>query len=163
MTLTDNEKCDRWETGKQIFSSALSLSQNTTVRVKLSVVSWYCLCRKGYGEEGCQLNVLPSPQIFFFRVCYNCFETEQKVFLASFNLEIPSRSTSFSGERSSVTVEIVDKKRMCLWPLLGLERGQGSNWGLLVGLVTQLLITLCRNYPDNWHLSRVQGVTRSGL
>ncbi len=36
VTLIDNEKCDRWGTGKQIFSS---LSQNTAVRVKLSVVS----------------------------------------------------------------------------------------------------------------------------
>ena len=39
LTVTDNEKCDRWGTGKQMFSSALSLSQNTTVRVKLSVLA----------------------------------------------------------------------------------------------------------------------------
>ena len=67
---------------------------------------------------------------------------KKKAFLASFNLAILSRSRTFSGKRSSVTVEIVGKKRMCLWPLLGPERGQGSNWGLLLGLVTQLLITL---------------------
>ena len=81
--------------------------------------------------------MFPSTQIFFI-LNY----VKKEVFLASFNLAILSRSRSFSGKRSSVTVEIVDKKRMCLWPLLRPERGQGSNWGLLLGLVTQLLITL---------------------
>ena len=82
--------------------------------------------------------MFPSTQIFFI---LNSVKN-RKSFLASFNLAILSRSRSFSGKRSSVTVEIVDKKRMCLWPLLRPERGQGSNWGLLLGLVTQLLITL---------------------
>ena len=96
----------------------------------------------------------------FFSCFYNCFETEQKDFLASFNLEIPSRSTKFlRWKKFRDSWDCWQEKNV----LVATARGQGSNWGLLVGLVTQLLITLCCNYPDNWHLSRVQGVTRSGL